>query len=109
MALAMFSVAATRIGPIVTAIAARPTVSPATLSISTLVHAYLMGTDERAFPVLEDGDQFIGLVPRSAPLWPGSPPPRQATCDHRVALSRADGDPGQLPQTSHRHLMAGVF
>jgi Zn-dependent protease/CBS domain-containing protein len=38
-----------------------PTV-PATLSISDLVHEYVMRTDERAFPVLQDGDQLIGLV-----------------------------------------------
>jgi len=37
-----------------------PTVSPGT-STSDLVHHYVMGTDERAFPVL-DGDRLVGLV-----------------------------------------------
>jgi CBS domain-containing protein len=38
-----------------------PTV-PATLAIGDLVHECVMRTDERAFPVLRDGDQLIGLV-----------------------------------------------
>jgi CBS domain-containing protein len=38
-----------------------PTV-PATISIGDLVHAHIMGTDERCFPVLQDGDHLIGLV-----------------------------------------------
>ena len=38
-----------------------PTV-PATISISDLVHEYVMRTDERAFPVLRDGDHLAGLV-----------------------------------------------
>jgi len=38
-----------------------PTV-PATISIGDLVHEYVMRTDERAFPVLQDGGQLIGLV-----------------------------------------------
>jgi CBS-domain-containing membrane protein len=38
-----------------------PTV-PATISIGDLVHEYVMRTDERAFPVLRDGDHLIGLV-----------------------------------------------
>jgi CBS domain-containing protein len=38
-----------------------PTV-PATISIGDLVHEYVMRTDERAFPVLQDGDHLIGLV-----------------------------------------------
>ena len=38
-----------------------PTV-PATISIGDLVHAHIMGTDERCFPVLQDGDQLAGLV-----------------------------------------------
>ncbi len=37
-----------------------PAVSPGT-STSDLVHHYMMGTDERAFPVL-DGDRLVGLV-----------------------------------------------
>jgi len=37
-----------------------PAVSPGT-STSDLVHHYVMGTDERAFPVL-DGDRLVGLV-----------------------------------------------
>jgi len=37
-----------------------PAVSPGT-STSDLVHHYVMGTDERAFPVL-DGDRLLGLV-----------------------------------------------
>jgi Zn-dependent protease len=37
-----------------------PTVSPA-LKVSSLVYDYLMGTDERAFPVMED-DRMVGLV-----------------------------------------------
>jgi Zn-dependent protease len=42
----------------------RPTVPtvPATLSISDLVHAHMMGTDERCFAVLRDGDHLVGLV-----------------------------------------------
>jgi CBS domain-containing protein len=35
---------------------------PATISIGDLVHEYVMRTDERAFPVLRDGDHLIGLV-----------------------------------------------
>jgi Zn-dependent protease/CBS domain-containing protein len=38
-----------------------PTV-PATISIGDLVHTHMMGTDERCFPVLQDGDQLAGLV-----------------------------------------------
>jgi CBS domain-containing protein len=38
-----------------------PTV-PATISISDLVHEYVMRTDERAFPELQDGDHLAGLV-----------------------------------------------
>ena len=38
-----------------------PTV-PATISIGDLVHEYVMRTDERAFPVLQDGDHLAGLV-----------------------------------------------
>jgi Zn-dependent protease/predicted transcriptional regulator len=38
-----------------------PTV-PAMISISDLVHEYVMRTDERAFPVLQDGDHLAGLV-----------------------------------------------
>jgi CBS domain-containing protein len=38
-----------------------PTV-PATISIGDLVHDYMMRTDERAFPVLRDGDHLAGLV-----------------------------------------------
>jgi Zn-dependent protease len=38
-----------------------PTV-PGTISIGDLVHEYVMRTDERAFPVLQDGDHLIGLV-----------------------------------------------
>jgi Zn-dependent protease/CBS domain-containing protein len=37
-----------------------PTVTPAT-SVGELVYHYVMGTDERAFPVLE-GDRLVGLV-----------------------------------------------
>jgi Zn-dependent protease/CBS domain-containing protein len=37
-----------------------PTVPP-TMSVGDLVHRYVMGTDERAFPVV-DGDQLRGLV-----------------------------------------------
>jgi CBS domain-containing protein len=37
-----------------------PTVPP-TISVGELVYRYVMGTDERAFPVLE-GDQLLGLV-----------------------------------------------
>lgn len=37
-----------------------PTVSP-TLSVSHLVYDYVMGADERAFPVME-GDRLVGLV-----------------------------------------------
>jgi Zn-dependent protease/CBS domain-containing protein len=37
-----------------------PTVAP-TLSISHLVYDYVMGADERAFPVME-GDRLVGLV-----------------------------------------------
>jgi Zn-dependent protease/CBS domain-containing protein len=37
-----------------------PTVTP-TLSVSHLVYDYLMGADERAFPVME-GDQLVGMV-----------------------------------------------
>jgi Zn-dependent protease/CBS domain-containing protein len=38
-----------------------PTV-PATISISDLVDAHMMGTDERCFAVLQDGDHLAGLV-----------------------------------------------
>jgi Zn-dependent protease/CBS domain-containing protein len=34
---------------------------PPTISVGELVHRYVMGTDEHAFPVLE-GDQLVGLV-----------------------------------------------
>jgi Zn-dependent protease/CBS domain-containing protein len=34
---------------------------PPTISVGDLVHRYVMGTDERAFPVL-DNDQLLGLV-----------------------------------------------
>ena len=37
-----------------------PTVTP-TLSINRLVYDYVMGTDERAFPVM-DGERLVGLV-----------------------------------------------
>jgi CBS domain-containing protein len=37
-----------------------PTVPP-TISVAELVHRYVMGTDERAFPVM-DGDRLVGLV-----------------------------------------------
>jgi CBS domain-containing protein len=37
-----------------------PTVTPA-LQVSQLVYDYVMGTDERAFPVLEN-DRLVGLV-----------------------------------------------
>jgi Zn-dependent protease/CBS domain-containing protein len=37
-----------------------PTVPP-TISVTELVHRYVMGTDERAFPVM-DGDRLVGLV-----------------------------------------------
>jgi len=37
-----------------------PTVAP-TLSVSHLVYDYVMGTDERAFPVME-GERLVGLV-----------------------------------------------
>jgi CBS domain-containing protein len=38
-----------------------PTV-PAMISIGDLVHTHIMGTDERCFPVLQDGDHLAGLV-----------------------------------------------
>jgi Zn-dependent protease/CBS domain-containing protein len=34
---------------------------PPTISVGDLVHRYVMGTDERAFPVV-DGDRLLGLV-----------------------------------------------
>lgn len=37
-----------------------PTV-PRTISVASLVHDHIMGTDERAFPVM-DGDRMVGLV-----------------------------------------------
>jgi Zn-dependent protease/CBS domain-containing protein len=37
-----------------------PTVPP-TISVAELVHHYVMGTDERAFPVM-DGDRLVGLI-----------------------------------------------
>lgn len=38
-----------------------PTV-PATSTVSDLVHDHIMGSDERCFPVLQDGDRLAGLV-----------------------------------------------
>jgi Zn-dependent protease/CBS domain-containing protein len=38
-----------------------PTVA-GTISIGDLVHEHMMRTDERSFPVLQDGDHLIGLV-----------------------------------------------
>ena len=34
---------------------------PPTIGVGDLVHRYVMGTDERAFPVI-DGDRLLGLV-----------------------------------------------
>jgi len=101
-----------------------PTV-PSNISVSTLVHDHVMGTDDHAFPVV-DGDQLVGMVTiddvRSVPRdrWDqttvreimtpanelATTTPEEESSD---ALSKLTGrDVGQLPVVHDGHL-AGVL
>ncbi|MGH9751258.1 MAG: site-2 protease family protein [Blastocatellia bacterium] len=76
-----------------------PTVTP-TLPVSHLVHDYVMGTDERAFPVME-GDRLVGLVcledirkvPRDA--WDSTSVGEIMTAANQLAVVNASEDAGE--------------
>ncbi|HZO88852.1 MAG TPA: site-2 protease family protein [Chthonomonadaceae bacterium] len=95
---------------------------PPDISVSSLVYDHLMGTDERAFPVVE-GDNLVGLVtlddvrrvPRDAwdvtsvrqIMTPADQlevvQPREDTSDALLKLARRDI--GQMPVVENGHLV----